>query len=126
MVRDVLLAQIPVVLRVDIYAAAALRRPSYRRATHHRRHLGGALCFTLRMLAVGAELAAAEGWRLLTDRIRRYLTIAGSRTSALRNAGITSSAKRCNCSSASDFGTPTDSDTEMRSSAGYFSSSALR
>jgi len=52
MVRDVLLAQIPVVLRVDIYAAAALRRPSYRRATHHRRHLGGALCFTLRMLAV--------------------------------------------------------------------------
>src|ERR1051325_3986019 len=59
-VRDVLLAQIPVVLRVDIYAAAALRPPSYWRATHHRRHLGGALCFTLRMLAVGAELAAAE------------------------------------------------------------------
>ena len=48
------------------------------------------------------------------------------RTLAFRNAGITSSAKRCNCSSASDFGTPTDRLTEIRSSAGYFASSAFR
>ena len=51
---------------------------------------------------------------------------AGSSTRVRWNAGITSSAKRCNCSNASDFGTPTERLTEMRSSAGYFASSAFR
>jgi hypothetical protein len=55
-----------------------------------------------------------------------YFTSAGSATLAFLNAGITSSPKRCNCSSASDFGTPTERLTDTRSSAGYFSSSAFR
>ena len=58
-VRDVLLAQIPAVLRVDIYATAALAgslvmvagaRIGVPRTT--AAILGGAVCFTLRMLAV--------------------------------------------------------------------------
>ena len=47
-----------------------------------------------------------------------YFTSAGSGTFAFRNAGITSSAKRSNCSSATDFGTPTDRLIEIRSSPG--------
>jgi uncharacterized membrane protein YeiH len=58
-VRDVLLAQIPAVLRVDIYATAALagslfmvagQRIGMPRTT--AAILGGGVCFTLRMLAV--------------------------------------------------------------------------
>lgn len=58
-VRDVLLAQIPAVLRVDVYATAALagslvmvigRRLGMPRTSSAL--LGGAVCFTLRMLAV--------------------------------------------------------------------------
>jgi uncharacterized membrane protein YeiH len=58
-VRDVLLAQVPAVLRVDVYATAALagslvmvigRRVGVPRVSAAL--LGGAVCFTLRMLAV--------------------------------------------------------------------------
>ena len=64
-IRDVLLAQVPAVLRIDIYATAALagtlamvlaRRanlpPSIAAA------IGGTACFALRMIAVG------QGWNL--------------------------------------------------------------
>jgi uncharacterized membrane protein YeiH len=58
-VRDVLLAQIPAVLRVDIYATAALTGSLVMVAGHRigvprttAAILGGAVCFTLRMLAV--------------------------------------------------------------------------
>jgi uncharacterized membrane protein YeiH len=58
-VRDVLLAQIPAVLRVDIYATAALAgslvmviAPRLGIPRTSSALLGGAVCFTLRMLAV--------------------------------------------------------------------------
>ena len=85
-VRDVLLAQIPAVLRVDIYATAALAgslvmvagaRIGVPRTT--AAILGWRGLFHAAHARSLAELAAAEGWRLLTDRNRRYLTIAGSR-----------------------------------------------
>jgi uncharacterized membrane protein YeiH len=58
-VRDVLLAQVPAVLRVDIYATAALAGSLVMVVCHRigvprtqAAILGGAVCFALRMLAV--------------------------------------------------------------------------
>ena len=64
-VRDVLLAQIPVVLRADFYAMAALAGAAIVAAGHMLNVqpvvstvCGGLLCFAIRMLAI------LRGWRL--------------------------------------------------------------
>jgi uncharacterized membrane protein YeiH len=58
-VRDILLAQVPVVLRADVYATAALAGAAFMVAARKLKAsptfaavLGGTVCFTLRMLAV--------------------------------------------------------------------------
>src|SRR5215469_15560028 len=67
-----------------------------------------------------------QGWLVPRSRYSTdQRTSIGCGALASLNAGITSFANRSSCSKATFSGTPTERLTEMRSSAGYFFSSAL-